>query len=225
MNNSHTSQIRFNLSRETSWLTRVRWDRQDGGKRVSKLNVKAPVLKILWILKSLLTCHSFNIGRFFFFFYIRFSFIWFHSICWFLFFKLQSSPLFYIKVYAGPCLQTFLIVLLINIVRFIIICSSVFTDLQFCIDYLFKGVILCDFKFCFVFGVLQADCASCWTTWSLKLQRLKSQNQKYSLSKLIFCHTPLKRLIQAWLHVYVMWKYLHKEWIIWCFWISNCMFC
>ncbi len=36
---------------------RVRRDRQDDSRRVSKPNVKAPVLKIFWILKSLLTCH------------------------------------------------------------------------------------------------------------------------------------------------------------------------
>ncbi len=43
-----TSQIRFNLSCESSWLTRrVRWDRRDDGGRVSKRNVKAPVLSLL----------------------------------------------------------------------------------------------------------------------------------------------------------------------------------
>ncbi len=43
-----TSQIRFNLSRGERWLTRrVRWDRQDDGGRVSKRNVKAPVLSLL----------------------------------------------------------------------------------------------------------------------------------------------------------------------------------
>ncbi len=43
-----TSQIRFNLSRGERWLTRrVRWHRQDDGGRVSKRNVKAPVLSLL----------------------------------------------------------------------------------------------------------------------------------------------------------------------------------
>ncbi len=36
----------------------------------------------------------------------------------------------------------------------------------------------CDFKFSFLFGVLQAECAY---IRSLKLQRLKSQNQRYIL--------------------------------------------
>ncbi len=40
---------------EVRQTRRVRWDRQDDGRRVSKRNVKVPVLKIFWILKSLLT--------------------------------------------------------------------------------------------------------------------------------------------------------------------------
>ncbi len=40
----------------------------------------------------------------------------------------------------SPCFQTLLIVLLINILHFIFICSSDFTDFQFCIGYPFKIV-------------------------------------------------------------------------------------
>ncbi len=40
---------------------------------------------------------------------------------------------------------------------------------------------------------------------SLKLQRLKSQNQRYSLSKLSLCLAPLKRLIQTRPHMSTSW--------------------
>ncbi len=46
--------------------------------------------------------------------------------------------------------------------------------------HVFKGVIWCDFMFSFVFGVLQAVCAY---ISSVKLQRLKSQNQRDILYK------------------------------------------
>ncbi len=43
-----TSQIRFHLAHKERWLTRrVRWHRQDDGWRVSKRNVKVPVLNLL----------------------------------------------------------------------------------------------------------------------------------------------------------------------------------
>ncbi len=49
--------VNLNLP-EISFIMWGEWvNRQDDGRRVSKWNVKVPVLKIFWILKSLLTCH------------------------------------------------------------------------------------------------------------------------------------------------------------------------
>ncbi len=53
---------------EVRQTRRVRWDRQDDGRRVSKLNVKVPVLKIFWILKSLLTS-AINLSQWFWTFF------------------------------------------------------------------------------------------------------------------------------------------------------------
>ncbi len=164
------SQIRFLLSREeseSSWLTRrVRSDKQDDGRRVSKLKVKAPALKIFWIwgfwkarwLLPVIYIYIYAFSRCFYpkrltvhsgytcfvsnpsnngsFFNIHFSFIWFH-ICRILF--SLSCVIFFCKNIispqgvCSPCLQTSKLVLLINVLRFIIICSSVLTDFQFCI--------------------------------------------------------------------------------------------
>ncbi len=49
---------------EVRQTRRVRWDRQDDGGRVSKRNVKVPVLKIFWILKRLLTS-AINLSQWF----------------------------------------------------------------------------------------------------------------------------------------------------------------
>ncbi len=97
--------VNLNLP-QISFIMWGEWvNRQDDGGRVSKWNVKAPVLKIFWILKSLLTCHLAYLRWYWKFFLkknIRFSFIWFHGICWFLFYLncVFFPPLFYIKVYA-----------------------------------------------------------------------------------------------------------------------------
>ncbi len=51
----HRSDFIYHVSR-ADW--QEEWgERQDDDRRVSKPNVKAPVLKIFLILKSLLTCH------------------------------------------------------------------------------------------------------------------------------------------------------------------------
>ncbi len=64
--------------------------------------------------------------------------------------------------------------------------SALISGINYIIKYIqiengyFKGVIWCDFKFSFLFGVLQAVCAY---IRSVKLQRLKSQTQRDILYK------------------------------------------
>ncbi len=69
----------------------MRWDRQDDGGRVSKRNVKVTVLKIFWILKSLLTS-AINLSDIGSFFKTFVSHLFSSTVCWFLLFKLCISP-------------------------------------------------------------------------------------------------------------------------------------
>ncbi len=100
------SQIRFHLSREEKLTRRVRWDRQDNGRRVSKRHAKAPLLKIFRILKSLLTSAIYLRWYWKFF---KHSYLFGSTV--FADFYLFKLCIFYFTS-SMPCLQAFLFVLL-----------------------------------------------------------------------------------------------------------------